>query len=80
MSDYWEKYESFNFLFKESGRAEISSRLEDARNHVNGMTDGWHAFLTELKDIQISHSSNMSLEEIDKLIMMIEDLENNLRG
>ena len=79
MSDYWEKYESFNFLFKESGRVEISKRLEDARNHVNGMTDGWHAFLTELKVVQTSYSSSMSSEEKEKLEMMIEDLEINLK-
>ncbi|WP_159076362.1 hypothetical protein [Flagellimonas amoyensis] len=79
MSDYWEKYESFGFMFKESGRTEISKRLEGARKHVNGMTDGWHELLTELKDIQALYSRDMSSEEKDKLIMMVAELENNLR-
>lgn len=79
MSDYWEGYESFNSLFKESERTEVSSQLEAARNLVNGMTDGWYEFLTELKAIQKSYSSHMSLEEKEKLTVMIKDLENHLR-
>ena len=77
--DFWKQFESFNHSFKKSNRLEISDKLEDARSYVNGLTDGWHEFLSRLKVIQASFSSMLTSAEKDSLNKMILELEHNLK-
>ena len=79
ISEYWKKYEEFNQSFKETGRFEISDSLENARNYVNGLTDGWYEFLNNLKKTQKYFIKELSKKETQRLNSIIQELEKNLK-
>lgn len=77
MNDYWITYCEFCKDLESNGKIEIVEKLKDAQGFVNGMTDGWFQFLSELMVIRKDYSRIFSKPEIkmvDYLICRVSDL------
>lgn len=67
MTDFWENWEEVIAELRASGNTELARELQESRNYLNGLTDGWHEFL-EAAELQLAKSSNLLTPEQDQKI------------
>ena len=79
-NDFWQKYDSYCHSLKNSDIRNVSIELEKAKTLVNGLTDGWHLFLTRLISIKNSYKDSLSHSDGETLEKLIRSIEQNLKS
>jgi len=63
-ADFWTSFNNFLLTLKKSDREYISKLLEEARLHVNGMTDGWFEFTEIFETAIIDNKTDLTANEM----------------
>lgn len=70
--DYWNSFDSFSLALQNSDRGQITELLEEAKLHVNGMTDGWFEFVDIFENAINSHKDKLNKTELADAIELID--------
>jgi hypothetical protein len=76
---YWNAFDNFSLTMNNSNREEISELLEEAKLHVNGMTDGWFEFVDIFENAIGSNKDKLDKREIDIAIELIDFIKKPLK-
>lgn len=74
-SEYWQRYDALCCNIK-SENNQLAEQLIDAKLYVNGLTDGWYAFLNLFKELIFKNSNYLSSDckvQADSLIIHLEN-------
>ena len=74
-SEYWQRYDTLCCNIK-SENNQMAEQLIDAKLYVNGLTDGWYAFLNLFKELMFKNSNSLSSNckvQADSLIIQLEN-------
>ena len=75
LSEYWQRYDTLCCNIK-SENNQMAEQLIDAKLYVNGLTDGWYAFLNLFKELMFKNSNSLSSNckvQADSLIIQLEN-------
>ena len=50
--EFWKTYQSLQWLLMEAKKDAVVEHLNDARESVNGLGDGWHEIHAKLRSIE----------------------------
>jgi hypothetical protein len=63
--DYWNRFDNLCEIFDQSNRQQIKEEFIEARQYVNGMTDGWFEFVIRLEKALKKHKSSLDSNELE---------------
>ncbi len=72
--DYWYNFDQFCVTLSKGKKVDLAEKLKNAKKLVNGLTDGWYDFKSELDLIYNSHRTEL----VDKELADFEYLRNEI--
>jgi hypothetical protein len=76
--DYWKTFDLLIEKLKQTDQDQIVVDLKEAQKYVNGLTDGWVDFKTEMEKTLNENKSKMTAEQVDIATLLIKTLHNSL--